>query len=87
MHDKTEPLSTVAVDPLVMREGYCCDCKNNPVESIVDAARIPGHPCNGCWFKDDKHNWESRGGKQYYTDDGTLMNGDGTRSIFDDVDA
>ncbi len=60
MNEKTEPLSMVAVDPLVMREGYCCDCKNNPVDSIVDAARIPGHPCNGCWFHDDKSNWEAR---------------------------
>ena len=75
------------VERLVMRYGYCCDCKHNPAESVVPSSKIPGHPCNGCWFKDDKHNWESRGGKQYYTDGGTLMNGDGTRRIFDDVDA
>lgn len=45
-------------EQLIMREGYCCYCKNNPVESVVDASRIPGHPCNGCWFSDSKCNWE-----------------------------
>ena len=72
---------------LVMLHGYCCDCEHNPAESVVQASKIPGHPCNGCWFNDDKSNWKSKDGKQYYTDDGTLMNANGSRSIFDDIDA
>lgn len=73
---------------LVMREGYCCDCENNnPETSVVDDSKIDSNPCNGCWFVYEKPNWKSKEGKQYCTDDGTLMNGDGTRSIFDDVDA
>lgn len=72
---------------IVMRKGYCSDCDNNPDESVALAARAHGNPCNGCWFTDEKANWESMNGKQYYADDGTLMNADGTRSIFDDVDA
>lgn len=75
------------VERLVMREGYCCDCDNNPEGSLIEAARKQGNPCNGCWFSDDKPNWSSKDGKQYYTDDGMLMNADGSRSIFDDIDA
>lgn len=72
------------LERIVMREGYCCDCKNNPEETLPMASKIEG---NGCWFTDDKQNWVSKNGKQYYTDDGMLMNGNGTRSIFDDIDA
>ena len=72
---------------LVMREGYCCDCENVPAEGLETAAKITGNKCNGCWFSEEKSNWKSKSGKQYYTDDGMLMNGDGTRSIFDDIDA
>ena len=71
----------------VMREGYCCDCNNNPDETLALASSIPGNPCNGCWFNDAKPNWKPKGGKQYYTGDGMLMNGDGSRSIFDDIDS
>lgn len=45
---------------LVMREGYCVDCKHLPEESIVEASKTPKHPCNGCWFSDDKSNWEAK---------------------------
>jgi len=72
---------------LVMREGYCCDCDNNPEMPLPDAAKIAGNACNGCWLNNEKPNWKSKDGKQYYTDDGMLMNGDGSRSIFDDIDA
>lgn len=75
------------LERLVMREGYCCDCESNPETSLPAAAKTEGNPCNGCWFNDNKPNWKSKCGKQYYTDDGMLMNSDGTRSIFDDVNA
>jgi len=80
-------VETSPVERLVMRDGYCCDCNHNPAETIVEAAKRPGHKCNGCWFTDRKPNWAPKDGKQYYTEDGTLMNSDGSRSIFDDVDA
>ena len=78
---------TSPIERMVMREGYCCDCNNNPSVSLPVAAQEAGNPCNGCWFSDDKHNWTSKDGKQYYADNGMLMNADGSRSIFDDVDA
>ena len=60
---------------IVIREGYCCDCENNNQEtSIVDNSKIDGNPCKGCWFFDEKPNWKSKGGRQYYTDDGMLIN-------------
>ena len=89
--ERDEEKDVVAVDSqgqrLVMRQDYCCDCDNCPDESLALAATREGSPCKGCWFDGEKPNWKPKDGKQYYTKDGTLMNSDGSRSIFDDVDA
>ena len=72
---------------LVMREGYCCDCDSLPNEPLASASTIHMNPCSGCWRTKEKPNWKPKDGRQYYTEDGMLMNSDGSRSIFDDVDA
>ena len=42
------------------RTGYCSECRHNPVIPIPDAARDKSSPCFGCWFTEDKKNWENR---------------------------
>lgn len=40
------------------RTGYCAWCKHNPGGSIVDAAADVDTQCYGCWFSEEKPNWE-----------------------------
>lgn len=69
-----ESLPFEPVHEVIMRHGYCCDCEHNPPDSVVQASKNHGNPCHGCWFQDDKPNWEPKDGKQYYSGNGTLMN-------------
>lgn len=49
------------LNAVVMREGYCCDCDNNPEIPLPDAAKMTGNKCNKCWCSNVKPNWTPKG--------------------------
>jgi hypothetical protein len=58
---------TIPESEITEHKGYCCYCKHNPEISIVKASKITGNKCNGCWFVDEKPNWEMPDEKPRHT--------------------
>jgi len=64
------------VDALEIAKNFC---NTFPAEECPDTVALPIYKALQLARK--------HSGRCYFSDDGTLMNSDGTRSIFDDVDA